>query len=35
MKTNNKVEPAEMNGSGSPVGGTMPINTSYCTMNFS
>ena len=25
-----EVEPAEMNGSGNPVGGTSPLNTSYC-----
>ena len=30
MKTNNEVEPAEMNGSGKPVGGIEPLNISYC-----
>jgi len=34
MKTNSEVEPAEMNGSGNPVGGIVPVNTSYCTINF-
>ena len=34
MKTTSEVEPAEMNGSGSPVGGIEPLNTSFCTMNF-
>ena len=35
MKTNSEVEPALMNGSGSPVGGIEPVNTSCCTINFS
>ncbi len=30
MKTNKLVDPAEMNGSGSPVGGIEPINIGYC-----
>ena len=34
IKTNSEVEPAEMNGSGKPVGGIEPVNTSYCTINF-
>ena len=34
MKTNSEVEPAEINGSGSPVGGIEPVNTSYCIINF-
>ena len=32
MKTSKLVEPAEMNGSGNPVGGIEPVNTSYCTI---
>ena len=31
MKTNKLVEPAEINGSGKPVGGIEPVNMSYCT----
>ena len=27
------VEPAEINGSGSPVGGIEPLNISYCVIN--
>ena len=34
MKTNSEVEPAEMNGSGKPVGGIESVNTSYCTIIF-
>jgi hypothetical protein len=34
MKTNNEVEPAEINESGKPVGGMEPINISYCIINF-
>jgi len=34
MKTKSEVEPAEMNGSGSPVGGIEPLNTSYCIIIF-
>ena len=34
IKTSKEVEPAEINGSGSPVGGIEPLNISYCTMNF-
>ena len=30
IKTSKEVEPAEMNGSGNPVGGIEPLNTSYC-----
>ena len=30
MKTNNEVEPAEINGSGNPVGGIEPVKISYC-----
>ena len=33
MKTNSEVLPAEMNGSGKPVGGIEPLNTSYCIIN--
>lgn len=33
IKTNKLVEPAEINGSGKPVGGIEPVTTSYCTMN--
>ena len=33
MKTSKLVEPAEMNGSGKPVGGIEPVNTSYSTIN--
>ena len=29
IKTSKLVEPAEMNGSGNPVGGMLPVNTSY------
>lgn len=28
------VLPADMNGSGKPVGGTRPVNTSYCIIKF-
>ena len=31
MKTNNEVEPAEINGNGKPVGGIEPVNICYCT----
>ena len=34
-KTSKEVEPAEINGSGNPVGGIKPVNTSYCTFFFS
>ena len=34
LKTNSEVEPAEMNGSGKPVGGIEPVNTSYYIINF-
>ena len=34
IKTNSEVEPAEMNGSGNPVGGIEPLNISYCTIYF-
>ena len=34
MKTNNEVEPSEMNLSGSPVGGIEPLNISYCIIIF-
>ena len=34
MKTKSEVEPAEMNGSGKPVGGIEPVNISYCIINF-
>lgn len=34
IKTITLVPPDEINGSGKPVGGIEPINTSYCTMNF-
>ena len=30
MKTSKLVEPAEIDGNGSPVGGIEPVNTSYC-----
>ena len=33
MKTNSEVDPADMNGNGSPVGGIEPVNTSYCIIN--
>ena len=33
MKTNNEVEPAEINGNGSPVGGIEPVTTSCFTIN--
>lgn len=32
--TINEVDPAEINGSGSPVGGIEPVNISYCTIKF-
>jgi len=32
---NNAVDPALINGSGSPVGGIEPVNTSYCAIKFS
>ena len=35
INTSKLVEPAEMNGSGRPVGGIEPVNTSCCTMNLS
>ncbi len=35
MKTSKLVETAEINGSGNPVGGIEPVNTSCCTMNLS
>jgi len=28
------VDPAEINGSGNPVGGIEPVNISYCIINF-
>ena len=31
MKITSEVEPALMNGNGSPVGGIEPVITSYCT----
>ena len=31
MKTKSEVLPAEINGSGKPVGGIEPVTTSYCT----
>ena len=34
MKTKIEVEPAEMNGSGNPVGGIEPLNISYCIINY-
>jgi len=34
IKTNSEVEPAEINGSGRPVGGIEPLNISYCIINF-
>ena len=34
MKTSKLVEPAEMKGSGKPVGGIDPLNISYYTTNF-
>lgn len=30
MNTTSEVEPAEINGRGIPVGGMLPLNTSYC-----
>ena len=33
IKTSKLVLPADINGSGSPVGGIEPVNISYCTMN--
>ena len=30
IKTSKEVEPAEINGSGKPVGGIEPLNISYC-----
>ena len=33
MQTIKLVEPAEMNGRGSPVGGIEPLNISYCIIN--
>ena len=30
IKTRSEVEPAEMNGNSKPVGGTTPLNISYC-----
>ena len=33
VKTNSDVEPAEINGSGKPVGGIEPLNLSYCIIN--
>lgn len=33
MKTSKLVEPAEMNGSGKPVGGIEPVSTSYWIIN--
>ena len=34
IKTTSEVEPAEMNGSGTPVGGIEPVMTCYCTEEF-
>ena len=34
MKTSKEVEPAEINGSGSPIGGIEPLNISYCIINY-
>ena len=34
IKTSKLVEPAEINGSGKPVSGMEPVNTSYCTISF-
>lgn len=34
IKTTSEVEPAEINGSGKPVGGIEPVNISYCIINF-
>ncbi|MGN0798187.1 MAG: hypothetical protein ACI4L7_01235 [Christensenellales bacterium] len=34
INTTRDVEPADINGKGSPVGGIKPVNTSYCTINF-
>ena len=34
INTTKLVEPALMNGNGSPVGGIELVNTSYCTVNF-
>ena len=33
MKTSKLVDPADMNGSGSPAGGIEPLNISYCIIN--
>ena len=35
IKTSKLVEPAEMNGNGNPVGGMLPVNTSYYIIKFS
>jgi len=35
INTDSDVPPAEINGIGIPVGGIEPVNTSYCTINFS
>ena len=34
IKTSKLVEPAEINGSGNPVGGIEPVNISYCIIKF-
>lgn len=34
IKTSKEVEPADIKGSGSPVGGMEPVNMSYCIINF-
>ena len=34
IKTSKLVEPAEINGSGKPVGGISPVNISYCIIKF-
>ena len=33
IKTKSEVDPALMNGSGKPVGGTIPLNISCCIIN--
>ena len=33
IKTSKLVDPAEINGSGNPVGGMLPVNISYCIIN--
>ena len=34
INTTSEVEPADINGSGSPVGGIEPVNISYCTYSY-